>query len=532
MRGMTIELDDAAQTSLDECWKLLSSKRWINDSRTRMFDGKYKARHLGISVPPQLEKVETTLMWPAKAVEALESLINLEGYVIPDGTAADFGLDAIWRENRLGIEATQAHVSALKYGVAFLAVLAGDLKRGEPSVVIRNLSPTSSTAIWDPVLRRVTAALTVISSARVNGVFQPIDFILFLDDRVITATLVDNEWQIDERPHDLGRCPIAVLPFKPSIEEPFGRSRITRGVMTIAERVARTLLRMEISAEFYSMPQRYILGADEGSFTGPNGEQRTGFEVTIGRLLALGLNEDDDKPTVGQFPQMSMQPHVDMIRSDAALFAGETNIPVSSLGIIHDNPASDAAMQSAYMALYSEAERSWEPFGAGWVEAMQMAVTIRDGSMPDELLGLRAKWARVDTPTMAARGDFIAKQITAFPWMAESDVVLEESGYDQTTVDRLRADRRRAGAGDRLQQLIDVAKTATGAPNEEAPAVVAGDDPAALRQKFEALGVAIRAGVSPESAAAALGLPSLKFTGAVPVSLRVPESDARELEEA
>jgi hypothetical protein len=461
MRGMQIDLDDVAQAALDACWAQLDSKRYINDRRTQMFDGKYKARHLGIAVPQQLEKVETTLMWPAKAVEALESLINLEGYVVPEGTAADFGLDSIWRENRLGIEATQAHVSALKYGVAFLAVLAGDPARGEPKVVIRNLSPVSSTAIWDPILRRVTAALTVITSARVNGVFQPTEFILFLDDRVITATFDGKDWAIDERAHDLKRCPIAVLPFKPSIEEPFGRSRITRGVMTITERVARTLLRMEISAEFFSAQQRYALGADEDAFVGANGEKKSGWEVTIGRMLVLGRDEEGDLPTVGQFPQTSMQPHVDMIRSDAALFAGETNIPVSSLGIIHDNPASDAAMQSAYMALYSEAERSWEPFGAGWVEAMQMAVTIRDGRLPDELLGLRAKWARVDTPTMAARGDFIAKQISAFPWMAESDVALEESGYDQTTVDRLRADRRRAKVSDLVSgigQRLDAAQ--------------------------------------------------------------------------
>lgn len=477
MRGMTIELDEVAQAALDACWAQLESKRWINDRRTQMFDGKYKARHLGIAVPQQLEKVETTLMWPAKAVEALESLINLEGYVIPDGTAADFRLDEIWRENRLGIEATQAHVSALKYGVAFLAVLAGDPKRGEPAVVIRNLSPVSSTAIWDPVLRRVTTALTVISSARVNGVYQPTEFILFLDDRVITAVFDGKAWKVDDRAHALGRCPIAVLPFKPSIEEPFGRSRITRGVMTITERVARTLLRMEISAEFFSAQQRYALGADEDAFVGANGEKKSGWEVTIGRMLVLGRDEEGNVPTVGQFPQTSMQPHVDMIRSDAALFAGETNIPVSSLGIIHDNPASDAAMQSAYMALYSEAERSWEPFGAGWVDAAQMAVTIRDGSLPDELLGLRAKWARVDTPTMAARGDFIAKQISAFPWMAESDVALEESGYDQTTVDRLRADRRRAsvstlvsGIGQRLDAAA-ASETVQASANERGAGV-------------------------------------------------------------
>ena len=53
-----------------------------------------------------------------------------------------------------------------------------------------------------------------------------------------------------------------------------------------------------------------------------------------------------------------------------------------------------------------------------------------------------------------------------------------------------------------------------------------------LKAKFDALGVAIRAGVSAESAAAQLGLTGIQFTGAVPVSLRMPEEDADEFEEA
>jgi len=255
-----------------------------------------------------------------------------------------------------------------------------------------------------------------------------------------------------------------VLPFKPSVEEPFGRSRITRGVMTITQRVARTLLRMEISAEFYSSPQRWLMGASDSAFENADGTTKSGWDVTLGKMLAIGVDEDGNTPSVGQFSQLTMQPHMDMVRSDAALFSGETNIPVSALGIIHDNPASDAAMQSAYMALFSEAERSQEPFGAGWVEAMQMAVEIRDGARNEDLAGLRAKWSRVDAPTMAARGDFVIKQVQAFPWMAESDVALEESGYDQTTIERLSTDRRKAGASSRLSALVLAAQDARTPP--------------------------------------------------------------------
>ena len=54
-------------------------------------------------------------------------------------------------------------------------------------------------------------------------------------------------------------------------------------------------------------------------------------------------------------------------------------------------------------------------------------------------------------------------------------------------------------------------------------------DAADLRARFDALGVAIRAGVDPQSAAAALGLSALEFTGAIPVSLRPPEQVQAEI---
>ena len=51
----------------------------------------------------------------------------------------------------------------------------------------------------------------------------------------------------------------------------------------------------------------------------------------------------------------------------------------------------------------------------------------------------------------------------------------------------------------------------------------------AIKAKAEAMGQMIRAGVEPENAAAQVGL-DVDFTGAVPVSLRLPETDAQALE--
>ena len=132
---------------LNELLGQLRSVAGINETRRRYFECKQQVRHLGISIPPQLQSFETVLGWPYKAVKSLASRIKLGGFAVPGSDAAEFGIDRIWADNRLGIEAHHAHMSALTYGVSFVAVMAGG--EGEPDAVIRTLSPTSSTALWD-----------------------------------------------------------------------------------------------------------------------------------------------------------------------------------------------------------------------------------------------------------------------------------------------------------------------------------------------------------------------------------------------
>jgi hypothetical protein len=444
---------------LNQCLAQLNSVAGINATRRRYFECKQLVRHLGISVPPQLQSFETVIGWPYKAVKSLASRIKLGGFAVPGGDGAEFGIDRIWADNRLGIEAHHAHMSALTYGVSFVAVMAGG--PGEPAAVIRTLSPTSSTALWDPVRRRVWAAVSVVSTD--GGV--PSEFILFLEDKVVTGLFDRGRWVLDETPNPLDRCPVVMLAYDSSPEYPYGRSRISQGVMKITDEAIRTALRMEVSAEFYSAPQRYILGADEAAFTGPNGEARSGWEAIQGRILALSKDDDGDTPTVGQFAQASMSPHTEMLRTIAAKFAGETSIPVNALGIIHDNPASDAAMHTAYLDLNSDAESAHEPFGAAWIDAMRMAVQITQGSS-EGLELLSTKWRNPATPTLAAQADATTKLVQVGVLPADSDVTLELMGFDQVTIDRIVAHRSRAQAADRLASVLNAVRQ----PATEAPA--------------------------------------------------------------
>lgn len=56
-------------------------------------------------------------------------------------------------------------------------------------------------------------------------------------------------------------------------------------------------------------------------------------------------------------------------------------------------------------------------------------------------------------------------------------------------------------------------------------------DPTAVKTRADAMGVLIRSGVDPVDAARQAGLGGLDFTGATPVSLRLPTSDAEQLED-
>lgn len=442
------------QDTLDDLLNQLEARMPRNKLRADYYDAKYVLRNLNISIPPRFAQFDSVLGWPAKAVDSLSRRCNLDGFVIPDQNVQDLGLAELWDANNMDVEASMAHDSALIHSCAFICTTLGDTASGEPAVLMTVRDALSATGLWDNRKRALKAALSIVDRDEASQILQ---LIMYLPDRVITCTrdAMGSPWRIDNRTHSLGRVPVEPLVYRPRLGRPFGTSRISRPVMSLTDSALRTVVRSEIGAEFYTSPQRWALNFPAEAF------DDSGWKAIMGRVWTIEPPNLDDgldpafKPEVGQFPQATMQPHVDQLRQFATLFAGETSIPVSSLGIVQDNPSSAEALYASKEELVIEAEHADRVFGVGWCRSMRNAFMLANdlSEMPAELLRLRAKWRDPATPSKAAAADAMAKQIAVLPWLADSEVALEQFGYDRTDIERLAADKRRSTVTSLLSRL-------------------------------------------------------------------------------
>ncbi|MFF2621234.1 phage portal protein [Oerskovia jenensis] len=515
----------------------LGARRKRNTLREAYREGEMRIRNLGIAIPPHLEDIETVVGWPTKAVQDPSRRLKLDGFVTPGEGSANAELAAIFAANNMDLESRQLHDDTFGLGTAFAAVHLGDTSVGEPEVLISGYSALDATGEWNGRTRRLGAGLTVDVRTPAG---RAQEMSVWLTDGVLKLIRAsDGRWVWDWYQHSLGRPPMVAFAHQQRLNRRFGSSRISRAVMSLTDNAVRTLLRMEVNAEFFSAPQRYVLGADESAFTDDDGNPIPAWQALIGRVLMLeGQPRDDDDPesprdvpTVGQFQQGSTLPHADQLKVLAMMFSGETGIPVGRLGIIQDNPSSADAIRQGDAESIAIAETATDEFGFPWADVATLTIMVRDGlsAPPRSLAGLRPKWRDVATPTKDSQAQRAGSLVDRGILHPESEITYEQVGFDQVTISRLKAENRQRNARQTLAQLV-----AAGPVTPEAAALAAGSGPLSpedVKQRTEALGALVRAGATPESAAKVVGLTGLEFTGGVPVTLRMPEPQAAQLEE-
>jgi len=439
---------DAELDAIKSLLKVWKDRLDRNLRRTLYHDGEQAFKDLGLTLPPQLRHAKFYLGWATMAVRKPALRSQFEGLRLP-GTDDPFELNETLERNQFPLELGQGIHAAGKHGVSFVTVARGDVS--EPDVQIQGHSAESAAAIWDRRRRRISEALT-ISEMDEDG---PTSFIVYMADRVIWCSK-DRGWSVDGRVENpLGRAQVVPIPHDPQLGKPFGRSRITNPVMSLTDMAVRAYVRMEGNAEFYSSPQLAIEGIDPDAFAGDLTEQRK-FQLAMDRIIALTKDEDGDKPTIKQMQQATMTPHSDMLRTVAMAFSGETGIPPSSLGIIHDQPASAEAIRAAeHDMLIDVTYHNKYVYSERVKDIARLAIMVRDGlsEPPAESYRLSAPFADPEFRSLSAKADAVQKLATGMDDIVRHPVLLEQI-FGPDEVERIKSDAVRANAPSLLDRVM------------------------------------------------------------------------------
>jgi len=447
-------IDDDEQRLLSGLLAQLDARQPRNQLRDSYYEGRLAIQQVGTIIPPQYYRLAIVLGWSAKAVDTLANRCNLDGFAWPDGDLGSLGFHHVFDDNYLDVEIDSATTQSLLHGPAFLINTVGDTSVGEPAGSIHVKSAANATGTWDARGRRLSNLLSITGRDRSGSVSS---LALYLDGVTITAEKDSSGWSTERTEHPWG-VPVEPMVYRYRTDRPFGQSRISRAVMSAHDGALRTMIRMEGHADTYSFPEMWMLGADESIFKDADGNPKPVLQVMLGRLKGIPDDDSSKNPRadVKQFSAASPQPHIDILKQQAQLFAGVTDIPISDLGVSDmSNPTSSDSYIASRENIIKEAETTTKGYKRALKRSMCRALAMQNNirEIPEAWSTISPKWRNPIYMSQAQQADAGLKIITAAPWLAETDVGLEILGLDDQQQARAIAQKVKAQGQLTLQAL-------------------------------------------------------------------------------
>lgn len=448
-------LSDDENATLNSLLHQLHQKSRRNLKRAAYYDGKHAVRAVGSLIPPPYWRLGLVLGWSAKAVDMLARRCNLDGWVWPDGDLESLGMRELEAANFLDAEISAGAVSSLLHGVSFLVTTRGE--EGEPDALVHVKDALNATGHWNHRRRALDNLVSVHGWE--DG--RATSLTLYLDGETITAEKTAGRWSVDRSEHGFG-VPVDPLVYRARVGRPFGTSRISRPVMAMQDAATRTVIRMEAHNDIYAIPDLWMFGADQSIFKNADGSQKANWQVMMGRIKAIPDSDskyaENTRADAKQFPASSPTPHIESLQQQAMQFAGETSIPLTSLGVSdQSNPTSADSYIASREDLIAEAEGATDDWTPALRRTIMRAFAVQNGetSVPESWSTIAPKWRSPIYLSRAAQADAGAKQLGAVPWLAETEVGLELLGLDPQQIRRAQAERRRASGRALVEALVN-----------------------------------------------------------------------------
>lgn len=378
--------------------KLNKKSEWIK----KRYDY-YEQKNLRIDPSPVIPFKESwqynaTLGWCTKAVDSLANRLSIEGF---DNDSYNFW--NIFQMNNPDVFFDSAIRSALISACCFVYISPDE--EGFPRLQV--IDGKNATGTIDPITNLLKEGYAILETGE-YGV--PVTELYFEDGK----TTIYKEGKMDSVVlNNTGYSLLVPIIYRPSANKPFGQSRISRDCIDIMDKARFCITRSEVTAEFGSIPQKYVLGlAQDAEFDTAKNTYKT--------MLAIDKDADGDKPTVGQFQQANLTPHLEQFRLYASAFAGATGLTVDDLGFVSENPSSAEAIRAGHAELDHIASKAQDTFGSGILNVGLVAASLRDDTHYSRSLMYETKpiWKpifKMDNSAISSFGDGIIKINQAIP---------------------------------------------------------------------------------------------------------------------
>lgn len=473
--------------------------------------------------------------WVALIVDAVEERLDVNGFRVgSEGKASDAAW-RLWQGNELDAQSQVGHTEALLNGGAYGLAWYGD---GDDEADITVEHPAWATVAHDA--RRRRHRLAGLRTYVDDWGFRHAE--LFLPDTVhfyrsphptngdeLVSDVAHLPW-IDDvdaarstNPLDagvaqgfvanpLGVVPLVELPNRPRLKLARGLGMAARSevaqVIPLQDAVNKLVADMLIAAEFAAYPQRWATGMELERDKKTNAVVGPDWKPTHNVWWM-----EDAGGSFGAFPVADLGNFVKAIELVVLHIASITRTPPHYLNGSADR-LSGESIKAAESGLVAKTRRKMRHFGEAWEELIRVGARIAGEGELAAAKELEVIWRDPESRTESEHVDATLKlKGLGLP----DEFLWERVGLGPTEIRRAKAMIVDAAIE---AELLSPSSTGAG------PAM----SPDELKQAAEAMGQLIRAGVEANAAAAQVGLSGLTFTGAVPTSLRLPESDAAGLE--
>ncbi|MDO5015277.1 MAG: hypothetical protein Q4E28_04930 [Clostridia bacterium] len=400
---------------IEDLRKKLDKHKARVDYKYKLYDAKIQELDLGITIPPQIRKrYRAVLGWCSKSVDVLADRL-----VFKEFQNDNFDLNTIFNLNNPDVLFDSAILSALIGSCCFIYIS----QDADGQARLQVIEGSNATGEIDPITGLLKEGYAVLDRDK-NG--APISEAYFLPDR--TEFYYKQKRIMSGKNKAQVPCLVPII-HRPDAVRPFGRSRITRPAIYFQQHAKRTLERADVTAEFYSFPQKYVVGLSQDA------EPMEKWKATVSSFLQFTKDTDGSVPKLGQFTQPSMSPFTEQLRTLASGFAGETGLTLDDLGFITDNPSSAEAIKASHETLRVAARKAQRCFGSGFLNVGYVARCLEDGFpyRRNQFYQTKPKWYPVfepDVSTLSGIGDAAIKINQAIPEYFDKESLSDLTGID------------------------------------------------------------------------------------------------------